>query len=819
MKSYKDFMEGYVVSADKKPAKDGRMLPARKLKTNSKNDDIEKRDDERSKAAKVNNEAMDLAKADMGDVIKDFQKSDAPQFKGKSKEKKREMAIAAKLQADDDSKKEELSPKQKKIDHNKNGKIDAHDLAKLRKEEKAGDECSCCGNKIKEDGSCGCGSDCKHCGGKHKLDEKWKKMKKEELTPAQKQARLALIKKTADKMRKRAEMDAKRAMRRDPDLRKPKHDPADHDLVHKEEAMLEAAGFDKNSKAHQAAKKTVSGMKSVMKAEFHSDGSATVHTKPQGNPHISSTRAVDHHHDTHGLGYNRSEADYKKSSFKGKDGLTHKTTGDNKSGHKIHISEAVETMNHSHAKQAAHEIAKSHKNLKVSSYGNNHFVHHKNEQDGANIHVHAKDGHIHVDHEDGAFGSQSKHKSVADAVKHGKKVGGLSEGIIGAVAGGVLGSVAGPVGMAAGAYLGHKIQKSANSPKPAKPAAPKKKMLKNEKELDELNKSTLKSYADKAHQASKDHEYDAEHQYNDKKEQEKSRQMAAKRKAGVAKADAKVSAKEEVEFKEGFVVRYNNPKSEKHGMEKHFDNVSSAQKHADMGNKVDKVGGKYTVHKTNAKGHVAEGGPGSGRVSSQHVKQGIGIARDKRYAGGNMTGAVRAMDKLKKGLSDHPRVKDELRKQNESLLSKISKRTAHGEPSPAAKKTVRKMDQKQIDREYISRAQDKLRFGIKGEERQIKESHDDVADMYLRILHFIDYAADEMMDYIQDGGMLEEWVQHKLSKIFGEMETVHAWMEGTKRMTGMEADEDDDSMPDLDNEEIEAKPTFQQFIASLNQTK
>lgn len=49
-------------------------------------------------------EIMNLAKAKMGDVIKDFQDSDAPQFKGKSKEKKREMAIAAKLQADDDSK-------------------------------------------------------------------------------------------------------------------------------------------------------------------------------------------------------------------------------------------------------------------------------------------------------------------------------------------------------------------------------------------------------------------------------------------------------------------------------------------------------------------------------------------------------------------------------------------------------------------------------------------------------------------------------------------------------------------------------------------
>jgi hypothetical protein len=45
-------------------------------------------------------EKIDLEKAKMGDVIKDFQKSDAPQFKGKSMEKRREMAIAAKLGAE-----------------------------------------------------------------------------------------------------------------------------------------------------------------------------------------------------------------------------------------------------------------------------------------------------------------------------------------------------------------------------------------------------------------------------------------------------------------------------------------------------------------------------------------------------------------------------------------------------------------------------------------------------------------------------------------------------------------------------------------------
>jgi hypothetical protein len=53
------------------------------------------------KKVKPTNEEVELEEKvedmEMGEVIKDFQKSDAPQFKGKSKEKRREMAIAAKL--------------------------------------------------------------------------------------------------------------------------------------------------------------------------------------------------------------------------------------------------------------------------------------------------------------------------------------------------------------------------------------------------------------------------------------------------------------------------------------------------------------------------------------------------------------------------------------------------------------------------------------------------------------------------------------------------------------------------------------------------
>ena len=50
----------------------------------------------------MDRQKLNLKKADMGEVIDDFYDSDAPQFKGKSKEKRRQMAIAAKLQADEE---------------------------------------------------------------------------------------------------------------------------------------------------------------------------------------------------------------------------------------------------------------------------------------------------------------------------------------------------------------------------------------------------------------------------------------------------------------------------------------------------------------------------------------------------------------------------------------------------------------------------------------------------------------------------------------------------------------------------------------------
>ena len=61
------------------------------------------------------------------------------------------------------------------------------------------------------------------------------------------------------------------------------------------------------------------------------------------------------------------------------------------------------------------------------------------------------------------------------------------------------------------------------------------------------------------------------------------------------------------------------------------------------------------------------------RFSTKLVKQAGGIAFDKRYVGGNMTGAIKAIEALKKGLSDDPKVKEILKYANESFNNQFYK--------------------------------------------------------------------------------------------------------------------------------------------------
>jgi len=68
-----------------------------------------------------------------------------------------------------------------------------------------------------------------------------------------------------------------------------------------------------------------------------------------------------------------------------------------------------------------------------------------------------------------------------------------------------------------------------------------------------------------------------------------------------------------------------------------------------------------------------EGGPGSGpqkggkKQSSANIKKAYGILNDPRYKQGNYSGAAKVIDKLSPGLSNHPDVKNAMKRANEEL--------------------------------------------------------------------------------------------------------------------------------------------------------
>jgi hypothetical protein len=109
------------------------------------------------------------------------------------------------------------------------------------------------------------------------------------------------------------------------------------------------------------------------------------------------------------------------------------------------------------------------------------------------------------------------------------------------------------------------------------------------------------------------------------------------------------------------------------------------------------------------------------KFSPKEIKMAIGIASDKRYAGGNMTGAVKAIEKMKKGLSDHPQVMAVLKRQNEAKLDPVNKK--------ALKKDFDDRKDKDIDNDgdvdssdkYLAKRRKAVSKAIAKEENELDE--------------------------------------------------------------------------------------------------
>ena len=259
-----------------------------------------------------------------------------------------------------------------------------------------------------------------------------------------------------------------------------------------------------------------------------------------------------------------------------------------------------------------------------------------------------------------------------------------NEGVTGAVAGGIMGGMAaGPLGAVAGAYLGHKLQQGANNAKKLVKQKEDEKRLRRE-EVEDLEESMTDSWKniqsmDKGSVTGGKDEVKKRLAYlNAVHAHHKKFGNDTKKVKSEIESINRSRIAEELE--EGYVVRYNNPGHDKHGSERHFDNQESADKHAARGNSVDKSGGKYTVHKTNEKGHVKE--------ETDHIEEGMQQTLRKYVPGYAKKQIDNKMDAGKFGKDDvakdanfyrYKKIQDKLKKEEFEIIEEGMK-TTHEDP-------------------------------------------------------------------------------------------------------------------------------------------
>ena len=129
--------------------------------------------------------------------------------------------------------------------------------------------------------------------------------------------------------------------------------------------------------------------------------------------------------------------------------------------------------------------------------------------------------------------------------------------------------------------------------------------------------------------------------------------------------------------------------------------------------------------------------------SPKQIKMAIGIAADKRYARGNYSGAVRAIEKIKKGLSDHPQVAAVLKRLNTDFDPELKEEPA----SP------------------------------------------DEGSMAVQQLEFMMHAIERMKMHIAEGGEFPEWMQNKLSGAHEKLKGLYANIEHGEMKEEVELDE------------------------------
>ncbi|MDC3266395.1 hypothetical protein OAU13_00550 [bacterium] len=146
-------------------------------------------------------------------------------------------------------------------------------------------------------------------------------------------------------------------------------------------------------------------------------------------------------------------------------------------------------------------------------------------------------------------------------------------------------------------------------------------------------------------------------------------------------------------------------------------------------------------------------------------------------------GVEKAIDKLAKEEVelDERNMENKAKKDNVTRQIGTAAYIQHGADAGSAKMTGRKV---MSDPKMKSKKVADLYRKLPNIKEASSNGPEEENDMAMTQLHFIKYAAEEIMEAIKVGTDMEEWYQNKLTKAHMIMEGLHSYMEGRKRHYG-----------------------------------
>lgn len=149
-----------------------------------------------------------------------------------------------------------------------------------------------------------------------------------------------------------------------------------------------------------------------------------------------------------------------------------------------------------------------------------------------------------------------------------------------------------------------------------------------------------------------------------------------------------------------------------------------------------------------------------------------------------------ALDYIKGGMKEEVELDEAGYKVPKNYAAMMAKKRKKAGTSEFDAHPDKKKDgiRKQLD--DLRKGKGKIDYLKRVEEVELDEIYDtggaEEVGMAVRQLHFIKYAAEEIMEYVKMRGDLDEWFQNKLANAHMKIQGLHSYIEGDKRAMGMD---------------------------------